>query len=124
MNDIDCENVRVAAMAIADGEEASLDAKGIELHLLQCEACREEIEQLGATSQLLSSQKRFKEPVDVWPVVSERIELLTESKQLFRWRVLLLCAIPLFGYKFFTLLLDAAPSLWSRLIPVILMIVI
>ena len=124
MSEIDCENVRVAAMATADGEESSLSAKEIELHLLDCKACREEIEQLSATSQLLSAQRRLLEPVNVWPMVNERIEAATESAQPFRWRVLLLFAIPLFGYKFFMLLLDAAPSVWSKVIPVFLMIVI
>jgi len=124
MSEIDCESVCVAAMALADGEESTLSAKEIELHLLKCEVCRKEIEQLSATNQLLNSQKRLAESVDVWSVVSERIQATTESTQPFRWRVLLLFAIPLFGYKGFMLLLDAPPNLWSKLIPVILMIVI
>lgn len=124
MTEIDCENVRVAAMAISDGEESSLKKEEIESHLLNCAACREETEQLRATSQLLSSQQRVKPEVNLWPTISERIHSNVAATQPFRWRVLLLFGLPLFGYKFFLLLVQAAPSLWSKLVPVILMIAI
>jgi predicted anti-sigma-YlaC factor YlaD len=124
MSHIDCESVCVAAMALADGEESSFGAEEIELHLLKCEACRGEIEQMSATSQLLNSQKRLTKPANVWPIVSERLHATNESTRRFRWRVLLLFAIPLFGYKLFILILNAAPSLWAKLVPVILMIAI
>jgi predicted anti-sigma-YlaC factor YlaD len=124
MTDIDCESVRVAAMAIADSEESSLGPKEIESHLLNCEACREGVEDLRATNQVLSSQARLRQQVSVWPMVRERIQTPTESTEPFRWRVLLLFGIPLFGYKFVTLILDASPSLWSKLVPVLLMIAV
>ena len=124
MSDHDCENVRIAAMAIADGEESALGISEIESHLFKCELCREEIEQIRVTNQLLSSQQRLQQPANVWPRVSERIQAKTESTEPFRWRVLLLFAIPLFGYKVLMLMLNAPPSLWSKLIPVLLMVVI
>jgi len=124
MTEIDCETVRVAAMAISDGEASSLKKEEIESHLLNCAACREEIEPLRATNQLLSSQRRLKPEVNLWPTISERIHSNVETRQPFRWRVLLLFGLPLFGYKFFLLLVQAAPSLWSKLVPVILMIAI
>ena len=124
MTDIDCESVRVAAMALADGEEFSLRRGEIEAHLVNCEGCREEIEQLRATNQLFSSQQRLRPEANVWPTISERLQATTDTTQPFRWRVLLLFGLPLFGYKFFMLLLQATPSLWSKLVPVILMIAI
>jgi anti-sigma factor RsiW len=124
MSDIDCESVRFAAMAIADGEDSSLRAEEIEAHLFDCEACREELEEIRATYQLLSSHQRRRPQVNVWPMVSERVEATAESTEPFRWRVLLLFGIPLFGYKLFILTLNASPSLWSKLVPVILMIAV
>jgi predicted anti-sigma-YlaC factor YlaD len=129
MADINCESVRVAAMALADGEKAPLRPEEIETHLLNCDRCREEVEQLGATNQLLSSQKRLISEADLWPLVNERLvnerlKASVSSAPLFRWRVLLLFAIPLFGYKISMLIFQASPSLWSKLVPVILAIAV
>ena len=121
MTNIDCESFGMAAMAIADGEQSSVNAREIESHLLSCEACREEIEQLRSTDELLSSQKRLRTEEDLWPLISERIPVAKKTAAPFRWRVLLLFGIPLFGYKFLMLVLQPAPNVWAKLVPVILM---
>jgi anti-sigma factor RsiW len=120
MADINCESVRVAAMALADGETPPLRSEEIETHLLICERCSEEIQQLRATNQLLSSQKRLIPEANLWPLVNERLQASAPSAPLLRWRVLLLFALPLFGYKILLLIFQASPSLWSKLVPVIL----
>lgn len=124
MADISCESIRVAAMALADGEKAPLRPEEIETHLLICERCREELEQMRATNHLLSSQKRLIQEANLWPVVNQRIQASASSAALVRWRVSLLFAIPLFGYKISLLIFQASPSLWSKLIPVILAIAV
>ena len=120
----DCEDIRVAAMALADGEESACRKSDIESHLMSCKDCREEIEQLHATNRLFSSQQRLVPEADLWPMIGDRIQVSSEARQPFRWRVLLLFGIPLFGYKLFMLSLQAAPTLWSKLVPVFLMIAI
>ena len=124
MADINCESVRVAAMALADGETPPLRPEEIETHLLICDRCSEEIQQLRATNQLLSSQKRLIPEANLWPMVNERLKASVSSAPLLRWRVLLLFAIPLFGYKILLLIFQAPPSLWSKLVPVILVIAV
>jgi predicted anti-sigma-YlaC factor YlaD len=124
MTDINCENIRVAAMAIADDEECPLTKNEIETHLYSCERCRTEIEDLHATINLFSSHTRLRSKVDVWPEVNQRIQSASEGAPSFAWRVLLLFGIPLFGYKIFLLTLQTAPSLWFSLVPLILVIVV
>ena len=124
MADINCESIRVAAMALADDETPLLRPGEIETHLLVCDRCREEVEQMRATNQLLSSQKRLIPEANLWPLVNERIQASAPSAPLFRWRVLLLFALPLFGYKILLLIFQASPSLWSKLVPVILVIAV
>jgi predicted anti-sigma-YlaC factor YlaD len=124
MADINCESIRVAAMALADGETPSLRPEEIETHLLICDRCREQVEQMKATNQLLSSQKRLIPEANLWPLVNERLQASASSAALFRWRVLLLFAMPLFGYKIALLVFQASPSLWSKLVPVILAIAV
>lgn len=123
MTDFDCEKVRLAAMAISDGEESSLSALEIETHLANCAECRAEIESLGMVAGLLSSQKRISVQTDVWPVVNERLESSTASSS-FKWRLLLLFGVPLFGYKGLLLILQTGPTLWLKLVPIIFVILI
>jgi hypothetical protein len=124
MTDINCESVRIADMALADSEESPLGIEEVETHLRNCERCRAEIGSLRAINELLSSQKRLRAQANVWPVVSERLGAEAASTPPFRWRVLLLFGIPLFGYKVLLLILQTAPSLWSKLVPIILVIAV
>jgi hypothetical protein len=121
MTDIDCESVRLAAMALSDGESSSLGRKEIEAHLNECELCSEEMESLFVIDEIFKSQNRMTIQADVWPVISERLESKAASAS-FRWRLVLLFGIPLFGYKGLSLLLQTTPSLWSKLVPVFLVI--
>ncbi len=111
-------------MALADGEESPLGREEIETHLRTCDRCRAEIGPLRDIDELLSSQKRLRPQANLWPQVSERLENTTESAPPFNWRVLLLFGVPLFGYKVLLLILQTAPSLWSKLVPVILVITV
>src|SRR6185295_12493587 len=96
----------------------------IETHLRSCDLCRAEIESLHDINQLFSSQKRLKDGSNVWPLVNDRLETTTETAPSFSWRVLLLFGIPLFGYKALLLILQAAPSLWTKLVPLVLVIAV
>lgn len=122
MTDINCESILIANMALRDGEDSPLDRQEIETHLRNCERCRLEIEALRTVDELLSSQQRPRQEPDIWPLVRERLEASAGSAPPFSWRVVLLFGIPLFGYKALLLILQAAPSLWSRLIPMVLVI--
>ena len=124
MTDINCESIRIAEMALADGEESPLDREEIDTHLRNCDRCRAEIEQLRAMNELLSSQKRLRPEANIWHLVNERLEATAGSAPRFSWQVLLLFGIPLFGYKFLLLILQTAPNLWSKLVPVILVIAV
>jgi len=124
MTDINCESIRLAGMALADGEESPLRREEIETHLRNCDLCRAEIESLRGINELLGAQKRLKQEINVWPLVSRRFETTTASAPPFSWRVLLLFGVPLFGYKALLLILQAAPSLWTKLVPLILVIAV
>jgi hypothetical protein len=124
MTDINCESILIADMALRDGEESPLGRQEIETHLRDCERCRLEIESLRTVDELLSSQQRLRQEPNIWPLVSARLEASAGSAPPFSWRVVLLFGIPLFGYKALLLILQAAPSLWSKLIPMILVIAV
>ena len=124
MTDINCESIRIAEMALADGEEPPLSLNELETHLRNCDHCRAETEPLRAINEMLSSQKRLRLEASIWPLVNERLEATAGTARPFSWRVLLLFGIPLFGYKFLLLILQTAPNLWSKLVPLILVIAV
>lgn len=70
-----CEEVRLSAMAQADGETPILMAAEIEAHLAQCPECRREVAESTALSQLLDAQRRPSVQVDVWPAVALRLPI-------------------------------------------------
>jgi hypothetical protein len=124
MSDINCESILIAEMALRDREASPLSLEVIELHLRNCDRCRAEVASLRAMDELLGSQNRLRPVANIWPMVSERLEVTSTKEPSFKWQVLLLFGIPLFGYKFLLLVLQTGPSLWSKLIPVILVIAI
>ena len=69
-----CEEIRVAAMALADGEQAPLTAADMDEHLAACAACREEVRQMTALARLLSRQARPSYAEDLWPGLARRLE--------------------------------------------------
>jgi hypothetical protein len=108
-------------MALRDGEASLLASTEITAHLSKCELCREEMESLLVIDEMFNSQKRVDREVDLWPNIRDGIES-KGSAEAFKWRVLLLFAVPLFGYKALLLVLQTAPSLWSKFVPVLLVI--
>lgn len=124
MTEITCETVRIAAMAIADGEDSTLRQGEIEMHLVNCESCRVEIAQLQSLNDFLNLHQRLQPQVEVWPIVKERIEAKAGTPMTLQWRLLLLFVVPLFGHKLLLLMLQAPPRLWTKLVPILLVIAV
>ena len=66
MNQVNCESIRLAAMAVADGENPPIPAPEIELHLSTCDHCRSDVAQLNALLKLLDGQRRRERTENVW----------------------------------------------------------
>ena len=70
---IDCETIRIAAMAVADGETPLESPQEIADHVEECSACREAL--AGETSDKLfpDTTRRAAHAVDVWPALSAKL---------------------------------------------------
>jgi anti-sigma factor RsiW len=68
-----CEEIRIATMALADGEQAPLASEDIQAHLAACAACRREAEQMGTLAALWARQARLPSAGDLWPGMAERL---------------------------------------------------
>jgi len=115
MNEAQCESVRIAAMALADGEQPVLDREMIAAHVAECAACRLELEQLRGVDVRLAGKARREYPVDLWPSLEPRLAAPSRQR-----RMLLVLAVMLLAYK----IAEFAPSrdfgLAVQLVPVLI----
>lgn len=125
MAEVNCENVRIAAMAIADGEKPPLQADQVEAHFVNCANCRLEIEQLRAMTALLDSQQRHGQRENIWPLVERRLNTTAPtSKARLGSRSFLVLGLLLFGYKVILTLPEHDPGIWFRLLPALFVITV
>jgi anti-sigma factor RsiW len=120
MNRSACEEVQMAAMAIADGERPDLTTEEISTHMETCQSCREEIAALAAVNDLFASHMRRTTAGDVWPQVAERIATPqpVRSASTAEWKALGIGVALLGLWKIIELAPDDAPALLLRLVPV------
>jgi len=73
MNLNECELIRQAVMARADGEAVALPTGQIEAHLARCAECRREAEAMQSLSALLAAQARRKDSAELWPSIAPQL---------------------------------------------------
>lgn len=120
MKEETCENVLMAMMAVFDGEKTEFSPEQLNSHLAGCKNCRDRIEQMQNTFNLLKSQKRLEQDADLWFAVEKRIGAQTASRISLKPFVLL--GIFLVGYKLLEMLPDDGFGLWFKLVPLVFVI--
>jgi predicted anti-sigma-YlaC factor YlaD len=116
MKQANCEDVLIAAMALADGEEETgLSSAQVEAHVAQCETCRLETAQVSRTVHLLETRERRVYNADLWPAIEQRLSKKAMPSALVLWAL----GIALIAYKLFELLPEEAPGYVFRIVPVI-----
>lgn len=125
MNQVNCESIRLAAMAVADGENSPIPAPDIEIHLANCDQCRRDVAQLHILSQLLDGQSRRERTENVWDGIAEELRPKTAPQTTAdHWPWLMLLGLLVAGYRVAVSISDWEPSLWLKLAPVLLVIAV
>jgi hypothetical protein len=106
MSEDSCEEMRLAAMALADGYAVDLPESLIRKHVDACADCRTELEPMFAVMKLLDAQSRQSDSREVWPMIEQKIVQAGASTPARDWKLLMALAPGLLGYK----LLELAPS--------------
>ena len=73
MNKQACEEIQLAAMALADGEKAAISPSEIEEHLAGCSECRRELEGMEVLRRLFEQQRRPEHTEELWPVIAPKL---------------------------------------------------
>ena len=118
MTELNCESVRMAAMANADGYSA-LSSDEIEAHTKNCPDCRLEIAQMGTLSGLLDTQKRQPQFADTWASIAARLpaesgkQSASPQRQLF-----MLLGVLLLSYRLVEIVPDRNLDWLFKLLPI------
>ena len=115
MDQLSCDDVLMAQMALADGEEPAFSKEQIEAHMTGCANCQNELTQMLALNRVLASQTVVEPHIDVWPAVENRIAKPTTSA--LGWRPFALIGVLLVIYKLLEMLPDRDPGLAFKLVP-------
>jgi hypothetical protein len=108
-----CEEWRLAAMALADGETPPAPHAEIESHLAGCEGCRREIEQLNDLVRMWQGHSRSDYEVDLWPEIQCRLK---RPKRHWLPPFVVLLVI----FKLADFVVDRNFGLWVQLVPVLI----
>jgi hypothetical protein len=120
MNEISCENALMAKMAEIDGEGTELSAEQINLHLANCENCRQEIQQMRLADNLLRRQTRCEQDANLWSAIETSIGTQTASP--IGWKPFALLGVLLVVYKLLEMLPERDFGLAFKLVPLVLIV--
>jgi predicted anti-sigma-YlaC factor YlaD len=115
---MNCEQVRIAAMALEDGETPPLPRAAIESHLAECAECRQELEELYALGRLWAAQSRRTHPVDLWPQVAGCLQSRAGRPEKRRWLTTLAALLVVF--KLIEFMPNRSLGMWVQLVPLLL----
>jgi predicted anti-sigma-YlaC factor YlaD len=125
MNQVSCESVRLAAMAVADDEKPLIPAPDVELHLAQCDRCRGDVELLKAFIELLNGQRRRERAESVWERVAESLRHSDKARTApDHWPWFLLLGLLLAGYRVIVAMSDWEPNILIKLATVLLAVAV
>lgn len=118
MQELSCEDVLMAQMAAADGEEPGFSKEQLAVHVAGCANCHRELERLQALDQVLTGYTLSEPHVDLWPAIENKIAKRTDSA--LRWRPFALIGLLLIVYKLLEMLPARDPGMAFKLVPLVI----
>lgn len=118
MNEPSCEDVLMAQMAAADGEESGFLEKQLADHIAACVNCQHELKQLQGLNRVLAGQTLAEPRVDIWPEVEKRIAKPAGS--FLGWQPFALIGVLLVIYKLLEMLPARDPGMIFKLVPLVI----
>ncbi|HSE15870.1 MAG TPA: hypothetical protein VLB46_02395 [Pyrinomonadaceae bacterium] len=122
MKELSCENVLMAQLAAADGEEPGFSMEHVAAHIAGCANCQHELKQLQALDQLLAGHTFSQPDVDLWPVVQNRIAKSTGF--VIGWQPFVLIGLLLISYKLLEMLPARDLGMAFKLVPLVIVVLL
>ena len=118
MKEVSCEDVLMAQMASADGEEPGFSKELLAAHVSGCANCHHELEQLQVLDRVLAGQTLSEPRADLWPVIENRIGKRTRS--IVGWQPFALIGLLLVVYKLLEMIPARDPGMVFKLVPLVI----
>jgi hypothetical protein len=118
MKELSCEDVLMAQMAVADGEEPGFAKEQLVAHIGVCANCHQELEQSQALDQVLAGHALSETRVDLWPVIENSIA--KRSRPAIGWKPFALIGLLLVIYKLLEMLPAEVPGMAFKLVPLVI----
>lgn len=115
---MNCEQVRIAAMALADGESPPIPRAAIEAHLAECAECRQELGELQALDRLWQAQSRKTHAVDLWPQLVDQLQSPIRQPEKRPWLPALAALLVVF--KLIEFVPNRSLGVWAQFVPLLL----
>jgi hypothetical protein len=115
MKELTCEDVLMAQMAAADGEEPAFSKEQLVAHMTDCANCQNELKQLLTLDRVLASHSLAEPHVNLWPAIERRI-----AKPVLGWRPFALIGLLLIIYKLLEMLPARDLGMAFKLVPLVI----
>ena len=120
MKELTCEDVLMAQMAVADGEESPFTKQQLSAHIAGCANCQHELAQLQALDQLFTAQTLSEPRVNLWPAIEKGIA----KRPGLSWRPFALIGLLLVVYKLLEMLPARDLGLAFKLVPLVIVVLL
>ena len=117
LKELSCENVLMAQMAAADGEQPEFSRNDLDAHIAGCGNCQHELRQMHALDQVLASHTLSEPRIDLWPALENRVGKRTRSDV--GWQPFALIGLLLVIYKLLEMLPARDPGMAFKLVPLV-----
>jgi anti-sigma factor RsiW len=118
MNEPSCEDVLIAQMAAADGEDSGFFQEQLAAHIAACANCQHEMKKLQSLNQALTGQTLAESHVNLWPEIEKRIAKPARSYP--GWQPFVLISVLLLIYKLMEMLPASDPGMVFKLVPLVI----
>lgn len=115
MKELSCEDVLIAQMAAADGEENPFSKELLAAHMTGCANCQNDMKQLLALDHVLASHTVAEPHVDLWPAIENRM-----AKRTLDWKPFALIGLLLVIYKLLEMLPARDLGMAFKLVPLVI----
>ena len=115
MKELSCEDVLMAQMAAADGEQPEFSKELLAAHMAGCTNCQNELEQLQALDHVLAGHTLSEPHVALWPRIENRI-----AKPVLGWKPFALIGLLLVIYKLLEMLPARDLGFAFKLVPLVI----
>ena len=122
MKELSCEDVLLAQMAVADGEEPGFSKEQLVTHIEVCANCLHELKQSQALDHVLAGHTLLEPRVDLWPPIENRIAKPTRS--VVGWQPFALIGLLLVIYKLLEMLPARDPGMAFKLVPLVIVVLL